>query len=119
MKGALERYRQKEARKQYLREIRGEVKNAGDIQQQALSRAFATQQKSTPVPESHNRTYYYRNPKNPNEIKVINRIYNPYTKDWKTQVATNWHVAEPTSDMTEISQFHMAQLLKMKDAIPF
>ena len=119
MKGALERYRQREARKQYLREIRGEVNNAGNIQQQALSRAFAGKQKNASVPETFNRTMFYRNPNNPKEIKVINRIYNPYLKDWKMQVATNWHVASPTPDMQEISPTQMQQLMKMKDAIPF
>ena len=104
-----------------LREARKRKASQGalDIQQQAISRALGNQKKDVSVPETFNRTMFYRNPNNPKEIKVINRIYNPYLKDWKMQVATNWHVASPTPDMQEISPTQMQQLMKMKDAIPF
>ena len=104
-----------------LREERKRKASQGamDIQQQAISRALGNQKKDVSVPETFNRTMFYRNPNNPKEIKVINRIYNPYLKDWKMHVATNWHVASPTPDMQEISPTQMQQLMKMKDAIPF
>ena len=85
------------------------------MQQQAIRRGLKGVERSQKVPEKHDRIMFYRRPSNPKEIKVIHRIYNPYTKEFSTKVESNFHVAEPPDGAVEISKFHLQQLFKMRD----
>ena len=85
------------------------------IQEQAITRGLRGVTRQNKLPETHNRIMFYRRPSNPKEIKVIHRIYNPYTKEFSTKVESNFHVAEPPDGAVEISEFHLQQLFKMRD----
>tara|TARA_R100000008_G_C3479555_1_gene113159 strand:+ start:280 stop:633 length:354 start_codon:yes stop_codon:yes gene_type:complete len=113
--GAFRRFKERQA----LKEERQQVQPEADIQQSAIQRGLHGSKRKEPVPESPNRVFYYRNPKDSKQIKVIHRLYNPYTKDWKTHVATNFHYAEPTPDMKEVSQYQLSAIMKLRDTIPF
>ena len=77
---------------------------------------------NTTVPKNDqyllNKTYYQINPANKNEYRTITRLWNIYTKS-HSHVISNYIVGSPTTDMIPISQFHLSQLMRMKDQIPF
>ena len=89
------------------------------IQEQAITRGLRGVTRQNKLPETHNRIMFYRRPSNPHEIKVIHRIYNPYTKAFSTQVDSNFHVAEPPEGAVEISEFHLQQLIRVQEKTPY
>ena len=74
------------------------------------------------VPKSEHsldKIYYYLNPSNPNEYKTITLLWNVYTKSHNKPLISNFVVGTPPPESQPISQFHMSQLMRMKDQIPF
>ena len=77
---------------------------------------------NTTVPKtdySLDKIYYYLNPSNPNEYKTITLLWNVYTKTHNKPLISNFVVGTPTPEMIPISKFHLSQLMRMKDQIPF
>ena len=77
---------------------------------------------NTTVPKtdySLDKTYYYLNPSNPDEYKTIFLQWNVYTKTHNKPLISNFVVGTPTPEMKPISKFHLSQLMRMKDEIPF
>ena len=68
---------------------------------------------------SLNRIYYQINPSNKNEYRTITLLWNVYTKSHNKPLISNFVVGTPTPEMKPISQFHLSQLMRMKDQIPF
>ena len=77
---------------------------------------------NTTVPKtdySLDKTYYYLNPSNPDEYKTITLLWNVYTKSHGKPLISNFTVGVPTPEMIPISKFHLSQLMRMTDQIPF
>ena len=77
---------------------------------------------NTTVPQSEHsmdKVYYYLNPSNPNEYKTITLLWNVYTKSHGKPLISNFTVGVPTPEMIPISKFHLSQLMRMTDQIPF
>ena len=77
---------------------------------------------NTTVPKtdySLNKIYYYLNPSNPNEYKTITLLWNVYTKSHNKPLISNFIRGVPTPEMIPISKFHLSQLMRMRDQIPF
>ena len=77
---------------------------------------------NTKVPKSEHsmdQVYYYLNPSNPNEYKTITLLWNVYTKSHNKPLISNFVDGIPSPDMIPITQFHLSQLMRMKDPIPF
>ena len=68
---------------------------------------------------SLNRIYYQINPSNKNEYRTITLLWNVYTKSHNKPLISNFVIGTPTPEMKPISQFHLSQLMRMKDPIPF
>ena len=68
---------------------------------------------------SLDKVYYYLNPSNPNEYKTITLLWNVYTKSHGKPLISNFTVGVPTPEMIPISKFHLSQLMRMTDQIPF
>ena len=68
---------------------------------------------------SLDKVYYYLNPSNPNEFKTITLLWNVYTKSHNKPLISNFINGHPTPEMIPISKFHLSQLMRMKDQIPF
>ena len=74
------------------------------------------------VPKSEHsldKIYYYLNPSNPNEYKTIFLQWNVYTKSHNKPLISNYITGIPNPEMQPISKFHLSQLMRMKDQIPF
>ena len=68
---------------------------------------------------SLNRIYYQINPSNKNEYRTITLLWNVYTKSHNKPLISNFVDGIPSPDMIPITQFHLSQLMRMKDPIPF
>ena len=68
---------------------------------------------------SLNRTYYQINPSNKDEYRTITLLWNVYTKSHNKPLISNFTVGHPTPEMIPISKFHLSQLMRMTDQIPF
>ena len=77
---------------------------------------------NTTVPQSEHsmdKVYYYLNPSNPNEYKTITLLWNIFTKSYREPLYSNFVVGTPPPQMPPISKFHLSQLMRMTDQIPF
>ena len=78
---------------------------------------------NTTVPKNEeyqlNKTYYQINPANKNEYRTITLLWNVYTKSHNKPLISNFVDGIPSPDMIPITQFHLSQLMRMKDQIPF
>tara|TARA_Y100001937_G_C7023548_1_gene286624 strand:- start:345 stop:617 length:273 start_codon:yes stop_codon:yes gene_type:complete len=66
---------------------------------------------------THNKfkkVYFKRHPRNPNEIQVIRYFFNIITGSPQQQVG-NFHVAEPTEDMVEMTPEEEGRMMRMKN----
>ena len=80
------------------------------------------QELNNKVPKSEHsldKVYYYLNPSNPNEYKTITLLWNVYTKSHGKPLISNFVVGTPPPQMPPISKFHLSQLMRMTDQIPF
>ncbi len=89
------------------------------LQEQAISRGLRGTRRQEELPATHDRILFFRNPSNPHEIKVIHRIWNPYTQDYTNKIDSNFHVAEPPEGAKETSKFLVQQLMRMHEPTPF
>ena len=64
---------------------------------------------------SLNRIYYQINPSNKNEYRTITLLWNAYTKSHNKPLISNYVIGTPTPEMQPISQFHLSQIMRMKD----
>ena len=87
--------------------------------EQAISRGLRGTRRQIKLQETYDRVLYFRNPNNPNEIKVIHRTYNHHTNDYTNKFESNFHVAEPLEGAKEISEFHARTLMRMHEPTPF
>ena len=66
---------------------------------------------------THNKfkkTYFKRDPKDPTRIQVIRYFFNVFTGTPQQQVS-NFHVAEPTEDMVEMTPEEEGRMMRMKN----
>ena len=66
---------------------------------------------------THNKfkkVYFKRNPRNPKEIQVIHYFFNIFTGTPQQQVS-DFHVAEPTEDMVEMTPEEEGRMMRMKN----
>ena len=68
---------------------------------------------------SLNRIYYQINPSNKNEYRTITLLWNVYTKSHNKPLISNFVDGIHSPDMIPITKFHLSQLMRMKDQIPF
>ena len=66
-----------------------------------------------------NKTYYQINPANKNEYRTITLLWNIHTLSHNPPLISNFVIGEVPPDIPPISQFHLSQLMRMKDQIPF
>ncbi len=64
---------------------------------------------------SLNRIYYQINPSNQNEYRTITLLWNVYTKSHNKPLISNYITGIPNPEMQPISQFHLSQIMRMKD----
>ena len=66
---------------------------------------------------THNKfkkVYFKRHPRNPGEIQVIRYFFNIFTGSPQPQVS-NFHVAEPTEDMVEMTPEEEGRMMRLKN----
>ena len=64
---------------------------------------------------SLNRVYYQINPSNKDEYRTITLLWNVYTKSHNKPLISNYVTGQAPPDLQPISQFHLSQVMRMKD----